>query len=65
MLLWGTVDADELAVDAAQQHRAIALAISREEAGQARDLAEQHVEQNTHRLIEARIELHGGGARGR
>ena len=65
LLLWGTVDADELAVDAAQQHRAIALAISREEAGQARDLAEQHVEQNTHRLIEARIELHGGGARGR
>ncbi|MBL8932811.1 MAG: FadR family transcriptional regulator [Kineosporiaceae bacterium] len=65
LLLWGATGAGDqataatAAASAAEQHRAIALAISREEAGLARELAEQHVEQNTHRLIEARIELHG------
>lgn len=64
LLLWGAASAAEHAAEAAEQHRVIALAISREDARQARDLAEQHVEQNMHRLIEARIELHGGGPRG-
>ncbi|WP_088320104.1 FadR/GntR family transcriptional regulator [Kineosporia sp. R_H_3] len=65
LLLWGAASAAGHAAESAEQHRAIALAISREDAGLARDLAERHVEQNMHRLIEARIELHGGGGRGR
>lgn len=64
LLLWAASDADH-AVLAGQEHTAIALAISREDPVAARDLAEQHVEGNVHRLIEARIELHGGAARGR
>jgi DNA-binding FadR family transcriptional regulator len=56
---------DEDARKAAEQHHAIALAISREDSTLARTLAEQHVEANTHKLIEARIELHGGDSRGR
>lgn len=63
LLLWGVASAPADAERAAEEHRAIALAISREEQGRARDLAEQHVEQNTNRLIEARIELHGADAR--
>lgn len=59
-LLWAPGSTDEDARRAAEQHTAIALAISREEADLARTLAEQHVEANTHKLIEARIELHGG-----
>ena len=65
LLLWGAASSAEHAAEAAEHHKAIASAISREDALQARDLAEQHVEQNLHRLIEARIELHGGTARGR
>jgi DNA-binding FadR family transcriptional regulator len=60
VLLWTPASTDEDARKAAEQHTAIALAISREEADLARTLAEQHVEANTHKLIEARIELHGG-----
>jgi DNA-binding FadR family transcriptional regulator len=65
LLLWGAASGPDHAAEAAEHHRAIAHAISREDAQQARDLAEQHVEQNLHRLIEARIELHGGAGRGR
>jgi DNA-binding FadR family transcriptional regulator len=65
LLLWGSGAGDDEAREAAEQHRAIALAISREDAVLARTLAEQHVERNTHRLIEARIELHGGASRAR
>ena len=64
LILWAASDAAD-AGRAAEQHKAVALAISREDAVAARDLAEQHVEQNTHRLIEARIELHGGAGHGR
>jgi DNA-binding FadR family transcriptional regulator len=65
VLLWSPASTDADARAAADQHRAIALAISREDADMARQLVEQHVESNTHRLIEARIELHGGGSRAR
>jgi DNA-binding FadR family transcriptional regulator len=65
VLLWLPGATDEDARKAAEQHHAIALAISREDSTLARTLAEQHVEANTHKLIEARIELHGGDSRGR
>jgi DNA-binding FadR family transcriptional regulator len=65
VMLWYTSSEQDLVVTAAKQHRAIALAISREDAAKARLLAEQHVETNTHRLIEARLRLHEGGFRGR
>ncbi|MGE0818221.1 MAG: FadR/GntR family transcriptional regulator [Candidatus Nanopelagicales bacterium] len=64
MLLWAPGTPDDDARKAAEQHTAIALAISREDSDLARTLAEQHVESNTHKLIEARIELHGGGTGG-
>jgi GntR family transcriptional regulator, transcriptional repressor for pyruvate dehydrogenase complex len=64
LLLWAPGTGDDQAAAAARQHKAIAMAISREDAVKARTLAEQHVESNTHRLIEARIELHDGGTRG-
>jgi len=63
-LLWAPGGSADDARRAAEQHTAIALAISREDVGLARTLAEQHVESNTHKLIEARIELHGGGSGG-
>jgi len=65
VLLWLPTSTEQEAREAADQHRAIAMAISREDADLARQLAEQHVERNTHKLIEARIELHGGGTRAR
>lgn len=65
VLLWLPGVTDEDARKAAEQHHAIALAISREDSTLARTLAEQHVEANTHKLIEARIELHGGDSGGR
>jgi DNA-binding FadR family transcriptional regulator len=63
VLLWHPASTAEAARRAAEEHAAIAMAISREDASTARDLAEKHVEHGIHRLIEARIELHGGGAR--
>lgn len=65
VLLWAPGAPDELAATAAAEHRAIATAISREDAAKARTLAEEHVQSNTHRLIEARLDLHGGGTRAR
>lgn len=65
ILLWAPGAPEPLAAAAASEHKAIANAISREDAAKARTLAERHVEANTNRLIEARIELHGGGGRGR
>ena len=64
VLLWPPGTPDARAHQAAEEHRAIAMAIAHEDAELAAYLAQQHVERNTHQLIEARIELHGGGIHG-
>ena len=63
VLLWAPGTSDSAARQAADDHGAIAGAIAAEKAELAGRLAEEHVERNTHRLIEARIELHGGALR--
>jgi DNA-binding GntR family transcriptional regulator len=56
-LLWWPDSTEEQVARAAAEHLAIAQAIHREDGPLARDLAEQHVNTNTHRLIERRIAL--------
>lgn len=56
-LLWWPDSTGQQVAAAAAEHVAIAQAIHREDGGLARDLAEQHVNGNTHRLIERRIAL--------
>lgn len=56
-LLWWPDTGDELVEAAVAEHTAIAQAIFREDAPQARELAERHVAANTHRIIERRIRL--------
>ncbi len=56
-LLWWPDSTVEQVEQAAAEHRAIAQAIHREDATLARDLAEDHVNRNTHALIDRRIRL--------
>ena len=64
VLLWPPGTSQTRARQAADEHRAIATAIADEDADLAGRLAQEHVERNTHQLIEARIELHGGATHG-
>lgn len=64
-LLWPPGSTQDDAQRAAAEHRAIAVAISKENVAKACQLAQEHVERNTHRLIEAHFELRGGTSRGR
>ncbi|HPE12788.1 MAG: FadR family transcriptional regulator [Actinobacteria bacterium] len=56
-LLWWPDSTDLQVEQAVAEHVAIAQAIHREDAALARDLAQQHVNGNTQRLIERRIRL--------
>jgi DNA-binding GntR family transcriptional regulator len=60
VLLWPPGTPDSLTRQAADEHGAIARAIAAENAELAGQLAQEHVQRNTHKLIEARIDLHGG-----
>jgi len=60
VLLWAPGTPDAQTRQAADEHGAIARAIAAENAELAGQLAQEHVERNTHKLIEARIDLHGG-----
>jgi DNA-binding FadR family transcriptional regulator len=63
-LLWSPDSSGGQVKQAADEHRAIAQAIAAEDAPLAGDLAQQHVQGNTYRLIEARMALLGGAAHG-
>lgn len=56
-LLWWPDTSDEWLDTAVAEHTGIAQAIAREDSALARDLAAEHVDQNTHRIIERRISL--------